>query len=220
MNINKKMNNKNIKKIAVLLMALMFTGCLDFTRYKTGKVLKTGENKIVLGEPIVLGNDKGIGAVPVPKIAYSVGSGKGYEVGITFNLISLSLELRKQLLYEEKTGINMTLDGSVCSGVSTSGGLTVSKTIAKKREPYLGIRYNKYYEKDREKDSLEDKEIDNFERSNQISSVQLTAGVKIPISDAWSWYTEMNIYRYTEEHEKLGNDALVVFGAGIAKEWK
>ena len=110
----------------------------------------------------------------------------------------------------------MTVDGSVCSGGSTSGGLTVSKTIFKKREPYLGIRYNKYYEKD----SLEDKESDNLERFDQISSVQLTAGVKIPISDSWSWYTEMNIYRYTEEHEKLGNDALVVFGAGIAKEWK
>lgn len=225
MNINKKMNNKNIKKIAVLLMALMFTGCLDFTRYKTGKVLKTGENKIVLGEPIVLGNDKGIGAVPVPKIAYSVGSGKGYEVGITFNLISLSLELRKQLLYEEKTGINMTLDGSLCTGGSCSGGFTASKSLKNGKEPYIGVRYNKYADKTRDEEEVvaeseENVDSKSLDRYDQISSVQLTTGIKVPINEKLKWYTEMNIYRYTEEHERLGNDALVLFGTGIAIEWK
>lgn len=223
MNIKIKRNNYIIKKLLLLLIVLIFNGCLDFTRYKTGKVLKTGENKIVLGEPIILGNDKGVAAVPVPKIAYSVGTGKGYEAGITFNTISLSLELRKQLLYEEKRGINMTLDGTLCTGGSCSGGFTASKSLKNGKEPYIGVRYNKYANKTKDEEEVvveENIDSKSLDRFDQISSVQLTAGIKVPITEKLKWYTEMNIYRYTEKHERLGNDALVLFGTGIAIEWK
>lgn len=205
---------KNMGLICIIV--LLFNGCLDFTRYKSGKVLKTGEVKITGGEVIVGGDGESGSAFILPKIGASFGLGKGVELGVGTNTISVGAEIRKQFLTEEKNGVNATVEAGVNGGavVSFNGGMTFSKTLKNGKEPYFGLHYNKY-KQENEYDEFGEGFIYEEVNFGQLSSLQLTTGLKMSFQSGFELYPEINIYRYTEEHSELSSDAIILFGLGM-----
>lgn len=198
------------KAVLILLSVILLNGCMDFTRYKTGKVVEQGKVKLTLGEGIGLncGNDSI--ATILPKIGVSVGVGNGLEIGGMINTLSLGADVRKQIMYEEEKGINTSFDLGVNMGIevnSINGGFTFSKTISSKEEPYFGLHYNKYLKNYNEESEL-------FDDLEKISNVQATVGIKIK-SSRFAVYPELNLYKFTE----VGGDILTVVGIGTTFEF-
>ena len=196
-----------LKVVLILLSVIFLNGCIDFTRYKTGKVLEQGKVKLTIGEGLGLyGAGAGMGTI-WPKVGVSVGVGKGLEIGCVTNVMILGGDIRQQIMYEEENGINATFDFGVNSGMATSvnSGFTLSKTTNSKKEPYFGLRYNKYF------NNYDDELFDDIEK---ISNLQATVGVKMPAS-SFAVYPELNFYKFTED----GGDILTVIGIGTTFEF-
>lgn len=197
-----------VKAVMLLCGVVLFTGCMDFTRYKTGKVLEQGKVRLTLGEGLGLyGEGEGIGTI-LPKVGVSAGLGKGLEVGCMTNVMVLGGDIRQQVMYEEENGVNATIDLGVNSGMTTSinGGFTLSKTTDSKKEPYFGVRYNKYFNNYYEDDEL-------FDEIEKLSNIQTTVGIKLPIS-RFAVYPELNFYKFTEEE-----GIITIMGIGTTFEF-
>ena len=118
-------------------------------------------------------------------------------------------DIRQQIMYEEENGINATFDFGVNSGMATSvnSGFTLSKTTNSKKEPYFGLRYNKYLKNFTEESEM----LDDLEK---ISNVQVTLGIKRKFSK-FAVYPELNFYKFTED----GGDILTAVGIGTTYEF-
>ena len=198
-----------LKVVLILLSVIFLNGCIDFTRYKTGKVLEQGKVKLTIGEGLMLDSADDFIVVILPKIGVSAGVGNGWEIGGMINMISLGADARKQFMYEEEKGINSSFDLGVNIGRevnSINGGFTFSKTISSKEEPYFGLRYNKYLKNFTEESEM----LDDLEK---ISNVQVTLGIKRK-SSKFAVYPELNLYKFTED----GGDILTAVGIGTTYE--
>lgn len=144
--------------------------------------------------------------LPLLKVSLGKDVGHKTEINGTLSLISANLELRKQILEEEKQFVNLSLEAG--SGIgSYSGGLTVSKSIKEYLEPYFGIRYNNYYTR----------KCGIWNGIDDISNYQITAGTKIGYY--FSIYPEINIFKYDTYNKKLKGDTLVLIGVSFVGEF-
>ncbi len=134
--------NKNTIALMLILL-LLLTGCINFTKYKTGKVLKKHERTTTVGEFIIKKDSDGSEMGIIPKAEANFGLGKGFEIDMSFNWFLIGAELRKQILYEEKQIVNLSADAGIHKGIgmtSLNTGITISKTFKNEVEPYIGIR--------------------------------------------------------------------------------
>lgn len=207
---------KILKLIFLIFFILLFSGCINFTRYKTGKVLKANESRTTIGEAVIKKDCDGSGAGILPKITGDFGIGNGFEIDVTCNLFLIGIELRKQILYENRHKINLAADMGINKGVGTMSiikGVTISKTLKNEAEPYIGVYHNKNINKEI------DVGIGYMELVNP-TNIQTTIGIKNKLTDKWSLYTELNIFRYLEKVEEFPEEkGAVVFGTGISTKY-
>lgn len=189
-----------------MILLIVLTGCTDFTRYKTGRSVKSGGYRYSVGEVALGGNEEDIAIVPIPKVSLGKDIGHKTEINGTVSLTALNVEIRKQILEEEKNFLNLSLEGGAGIG-SYSGGFTLSKRTNEYLEPYFGVRYNNYYTR----------KYGILDGIDDVSNYQITVGTKIGYY--FSIYPEINIFKYKEENRELKSNMLTVIGVSVVGEF-
>lgn len=181
------------KVILFICITALFTGCMDFSRYKTGKVLKTGDVRVTIGDVAITEDGAGLS----PKLGVSCGLGKGFEIGVIANQMVVGADIRKSFINNETKGIHGSIDLGIMDGFGSPSynvGATLSKNISN-NELYLGVRYNKYFE-DSDSDDIDDSIFEDLEEYLDFTNIQTTAGIKIPLTKNFSIYPEINIFNF------------------------
>lgn len=193
------------------MVGFILTGCTDFTRYRTGKVLKEGKKRVTYPD-IAAGGTKKDEILIIPRFGIDYGLGKGYEAGWRINSTSVSGEIRKQLLYEEKCKVNFAVESKLSIGsvsyCNYGGTFSFNNPhyIFGNTQEYIGVRHNIYFDSHDETKRMQLIK----EKFRNDSNIQLTVGREFFSDDTFRIYIEFNGYKYIEKSDKEKNEILVV----------
>ncbi len=212
-----------IKKLVLLgfifSSLLVLTGCTDFTRYKTGKVLEKGKKRVTYPDIAAVNNEE-VQILVLPKVGMDYGLGNGVEAGWRIASTSVSGDIRKQLLYEKKSKVNFAVESGVSIGTVSYGnyGGTLSynnkHVIFGDTQEYIGIHHNVYFDSHDESRRLQLIK----ERFRNDSNIQFTVGRQFFPDDVVNIFLEGNFYKYTEK-DKEDEEPTFVLSIGVTHEY-